>query len=260
MHKQSVTRSRGDLWMSALAALMTTVRSPYRSVPVTSKKHQYRGVSHDESVRLQMTKVHSKMSDISRKLSSAAASLATLILVSSAANAQTDVLTGISGTSFITFLDPITTTYTFSSSMILNSIGFYTNGDTPQSLSYSINGASQSVDLNSLSTEVNGFRWLTLSNPTTILQNQSVAVTTLGKKNGPRYKTHYVSGFTVNASSNVSSVTNTNPSGIRSNSNLRVSAYNPGSNVAPEPGTFALALTGGGALLGICIRRRRNAA
>jgi len=39
--------------------------------------------------------------------------------------------------------------------------------------------------------------------------------------------------------------------------NIRVS--NPGSNVAPEPGTFALALTGGGALLGICIRRRRNA-
>lgn len=32
---------------------------------------------------------------------------------------------------------------------------------------------------------------------------------------------------------------------------------NPGSNVAPEPGTFALALTGGGALLGLCIRRRR---
>lgn len=34
---------------------------------------------------------------------------------------------------------------------------------------------------------------------------------------------------------------------------------NPGSNVAPEPGSFALALTGGIALIGICIRRRRNA-
>ena len=33
----------------------------------------------------------------------------------------------------------------------------------------------------------------------------------------------------------------------------------PGSNVAPEPGSFALALTGGAALIGICIRRRRNA-
>ena len=34
---------------------------------------------------------------------------------------------------------------------------------------------------------------------------------------------------------------------------------NPGSNVAPEPGSFALALTGGAALLGICVRRRRIA-
>jgi hypothetical protein len=49
---------------------------------------------------------------------------------------------------------------------------------------------------------------------------------------------------------------------------LRVNSFNlgnrnpldPGSNVAPEPGSFALALTGGAALLGICIRRRRNAA
>ena len=32
-----------------------------------------------------------------------------------------------------------------------------------------------------------------------------------------------------------------------------------GGNVAPEPGSFALALTGGAALIGICIRRRRNA-
>ena len=34
---------------------------------------------------------------------------------------------------------------------------------------------------------------------------------------------------------------------------------NPGSNVAPEPGTLALALTGGCALLGMYIRRRRAA-
>jgi hypothetical protein len=32
---------------------------------------------------------------------------------------------------------------------------------------------------------------------------------------------------------------------------------NPGSNVAPEPGSLALALTGGCALIGMCIRRRR---
>jgi hypothetical protein len=38
-----------------------------------------------------------------------------------------------------------------------------------------------------------------------------------------------------------------------------INTSNPGSNVAPEPGSFALALTGGAALIGICIRRRRNA-
>ena len=208
-----------------------------------------------------MTQGKSKMSDISKTLFAAAATLATLILVSSAAHAQIDVLTGIGGPTVR--YGSITTTYMFNSSMILNSIGFFTNGSTPQSLSYSINGASQSVDLNSLSTEVSGFRWLTLSNPTTILQNQSVAVTTLGPsvKVGNRFfnETKYFTSFTVNASSNISSVT-TNVSGSTiSSSNLRVSAYNPGSNVAPEPGTFALALTGGGALLGICIRRRRIA-
>jgi len=49
---------------------------------------------------------------------------------------------------------------------------------------------------------------------------------------------------------------------------LRVNSFNlgnrkpldPGANVAPEPSSFALALTGGAALFGICIRRRRNAA
>jgi len=47
------------------------------------------------------------------------------------------------------------------------------------------------------------------------------------------------------------------PVGGKTNSNIRVS--NPGSNVAPEPGSFALTLTGGAALIGICVRRRRNA-
>ncbi len=50
--------------------------------------------------------------------------------------------------------------------------------------------------------------------------------------------------------------------------NLMVNSFNlgnrktldPSANVAPEPGSFALALTGGAALIGICIRRRRNAA
>ena len=55
---------------------------------------------------------------------------------------------------------------------------------------------------------------------------------------------------------------------VNSKYRLRVNSFNlgnrktldPGANVAPEPGSFALALTGGAALLGICYRRRRNAA
>ena len=63
-----------------------------------------------------------------------------------------------------------------------------------------------------------------------------------------------------NSSSNVTyggMTVNSNGANHLTNSNLRVS--NPGSNVAPEPGSFALALTGGAALIGICVRRRRNA-
>ena len=33
----------------------------------------------------------------------------------------------------------------------------------------------------------------------------------------------------------------------------------PGANIAPEPGTLALALTGGCALVGMFIRRRKTA-
>jgi hypothetical protein len=75
---------------------------------------------------------------------------------------------------------------------------------------------------------------------------------------------YFRTGVTLNSlSTNVSYVGHTtenqnNPDRRLTNSNLRVS--NPSSNVAPEPGSFALALTGGAALLGICIRRRRNAA
>ena len=204
------------------------------------------------------------MSLTAKKLANAAASLLTLILISKASNAQIDVLTGISSPTSTSYAT--TTTYLFNSSMILNSIGFYTNGGTPQSLSYSVNGVSESVSLSSLSSELDGFRWLTLSNPTTILQNQYVTVTTLGGqvKQGSKTitQTKIFQSFTVNASSNVSFVNttfSTQTSVSLANSNLRVSASNPGSNVAPEPGSFALALTGGAVLLGICVRRRRLA-
>jgi hypothetical protein len=182
------------------------------------------------------------------------------------AQAPIDVLTGSVSPGFVGF--STTSTYKFTGSMILNSIGFYTNGKTPQSLSYSVKGTTYNVtnfsDPN-LGAVVNGFRWLTIS-PESMLSNEIVTVTTLGSlgKVGPNnvIQTQIYQSFTVNSSANVSYdglVSNgATLLATFSNSNLRVSS--PTSNVAPEPGSFALALTGGAALLGICIRRRRNAA
>jgi hypothetical protein len=200
---------------------------------------------------------------------SIAASTVLLSLISSAANAQIDVLTGlqhggqnVGGT--------LSSTYTFSSSMILNSVGFYTSSNlgTYLTLSYSIDGVNQSFDRSNLVHGVDGISWLTLSNPVTILKDQVVVVTTKGRDisqsfNGvPTFLTDFQTFASVNPNAPVSyntSITQSFSNHSRfSNSNLRVS--NPGSNVAPEPGTFALALTGGAALIGVCVRRRRNAA
>jgi len=185
-------------------------------------------------------------------------------VIPSQAFAQTpiDVLTGNGENGVIG--QTITSTYRFTDSMILNSIGFYTNGGTPTSLSYSVKGTTYNVtnfsDPN-LGAEENGFRWLTIS-PESMLSNEIVTVTTLGSLEGPpwypSWDTRLYWQFAVNPSAKVSY------DGIDlggniytdlSNSNLRVS--NPGSNVAPEPGTLALALTGGFALVGMYIRRRR---
>jgi hypothetical protein len=198
-----------------------------------------------------------------------AVSTVLLSLISSAANAQIDVLTGqahagqnVGGT--------LSSTYTFSSSMILNSVGFYTRGNlsTYLTLSYSIDGVNQSFERSNLVQGVDGISWLTLSNPVTILKDQVVVVTTKGRdisqsfNDVPTFLTDFQIFASVNPNAPVSyntSITQSFSNHSRfSNSNLRVS--NPVSNVAPEPGTFALALTGGGALIGICIRRRRNAA
>jgi len=215
----------------------------------------------------------------SLKLAGAAAGL--LLLVGAAPNvyAQTTEVLTYGTRSDFGRNQTVTSTFTFTQSMILNSIGFVTkNADSPNAvptaLSYTLFGGSAiSVDVNSLSAEENGVRWLTLASPVTMNANDVVSVSTLGQYTPPSsgifgtrpgsYST-YVKGFTsINSSVNVSvnhDIQPHNGYAVFSNSNLRVSPSNPGSNVAPEPGTFALALTGGGALLGIYIRRRRNAA
>ena len=69
-------------------------------------------------------------------------------------------------------------------------------------------------------------------------------------------------GYISDSSSNISVTVTPGQNFVAVDSFTRANgtnASNPGSNVAPEPGSFALALTGGAALIGICVRRRRNA-
>jgi hypothetical protein len=190
-------------------------------------------------------------------------------VIPSQAFAQFDVLTGVgvNGDTQDVRTGPVTSTYTFTSSMILNSVGFVTQTYSSASvLEYSLNGgAFTSVALNDL-TVTNGFGWLNLT-PVTMNQGQYVTIRTVGSN--PLSATTPTRNFgSVASGSNIVfsndnanhwtfGYTANNPD-IWSNGNIRVS--NPGSNVAPEPGTFALALTGGAALIGVCIRRRRNAA
>ena len=201
------------------------------------------------------------MSLIAKRLVNIAASTALLSLVSASANAQTDVLTDTTFNSTPGWGEG-TSTYKFTGSMILNSIGFVTNGKTPESLSYTIKGTNYNVSVANLSNEENGFRWLTIS-PQSLVANDEVTVST-NFRNEISLPASYVRGNVTQPSSSkkVSYMGFYDRDNVINysdftNSNLRVS--NPGSNVAPEPGSFALALTGGAALIGICVRRRRNA-
>ena len=134
--------------------------------------------------------------------------------------------------------------------MILNSIGFiqYSNAGN-QALYYTINsGIAISVQNLASARDANNLRWVTL--------NRSVTT-------GDVLKVITFGGGTGYATASTNSGTNVQFTGMsndltKSNSNIRVTPL--GASVAPEPGTFALALTGGATLIGICIRRRRNAA
>ena len=205
------------------------------------------------------------MSIITKRLVSIAASTLVLSVISASANAQIDVLTGIAD--YVTEARELTSVYTFNRSMILNSVGFVDPFNQAVSMSFSIDGIVQSVSYSNLlqsdpfTLADGGIRWLTLSNPITIQENSVVRISTLGPSSTTFMKQFTRVGSDEFASTNPSA--NVTYSGANSgwknysNSNLRVS--NPGSNVAPEPGSFALALTGGAALIGICVRRRRNA-
>jgi hypothetical protein len=185
-------------------------------------------------------------------------------VIPSQAFAQTPINVFSGGTSFGLEDTNYVTVYTFSSAMNLNSIGFLPRSLGPGVFEFAIstinNGAFVNADTSSLGTfsEVNsdGIRWFDLYSPITLSKDDTVTV-----KSSGFFMARF--GQVLSPAANVKFETHQNgvllPNGsVLSSSNLRVS--NPGSNVAPEPGSIALLLTGGGALAGIALRRRRNAA
>jgi hypothetical protein len=159
-------------------------------------------------------------------------------------------------------------TYTFNQSMILNSIGFLSEGLALTTINYSFGSDIPTPLLASQleAVDANGLRWYTFVGGLPVNALSVLKVTTAGVYIAPDvemggegyYSTRFRRVLSTDPSSNVTYNGMTGQGTSKTNSNLRVSS--PTSNVAPEPGSFALALTGGAALLGICIRRRRNAA
>ena len=149
-------------------------------------------------------------------------------------------------------------TFTFNQSFILNSIGFVSyNKDLIDQFTYKI-GDSEFLSPNvaGLTREAyaGGVTYYTFTNPQTYAAGTQVTIRSLW---GPESVFRQLDG--TQAAINVAGITHTTPFTGFASGNLRVTPLDPGSNVAPEPGSFALALTGGAALLGICVRRRRNA-
>jgi hypothetical protein len=181
-------------------------------------------------------------------------------VIPSQAFAQTDFHKDLGGRTSYNGL--WTSAYTFNKSMILNSIGFYTNGmsfgDAGNETSYSL-GTGGPISLTPSSiVDSDGFQWYEFSGGMTITEGTTLRIRT-NRGETPFRNTTQSYNFT----NDVIAYGGASPAGLSlnlgwTNSNIRVS--NPGSNVAPEPGTFSLALTGGAALIGVCIRRRRNAA
>ena len=201
------------------------------------------------------------------------ASVMVASVVPSQAFAEIDVLS-LQTVNYATNNVTAQSTYTFTKSMILNSIGFVSKGEGLTTVSYTLDGTSVNLLESNLSpVDANGLQWYNLAGGgLSVNASSMLRVTTKGalipsnEFEDAYYKTRNFAVVSTDSSSNVSYNGMVETLGSTSfaidtsvtNSNLRVSS--PTSNVAPEPGSIALALTGGAALIGICIRRRRNAA
>ena len=153
--------------------------------------------------------------------------------------------------------------FTFKQSLILNEIGFVTIPiQTLTTFEYKIGtgGWQQLTDNQLEAADSTGVRYYRFDNPSTYASGTTIRLRSSGHGIfGLQTATAEVDGGSNTADVTFDGFDNGNFSvPFVTSGNIKVT--NPGSNVAPEPGTFALALTGGGALLGICIRRRRSAA
>ena len=159
----------------------------------------------------------------------------------------------INGTDYKNVTDGTFSTFTLQQSFILNSIGF-TTGDYGQFDSlvkqYKIGETDWVTVTDQLTRESNGVGYYTFTNPQTYTAGTQISIRGLWGNENKFRKFDAV---------NVAGITHTTSQAGYASGNLRVTPLDPGSNIAPEPGSFALALTGGAALLGICVRRRRNA-
>jgi hypothetical protein len=176
-------------------------------------------------------------------------------VIPSQAFAQTAAFTGINSLNGLkqSFL-PDTATYTFNKSMIVNSIGMVDTNLSNPSLFYVINGGP-TISVNANYTSGN-IRWYDFSEGLSLQQGDQLRLITVVAGGSLEYR---YDSFDLGPDVTFGGTTNSASGSGFTNSSIKVSPSNPGSNVAPEPGTFARALTGGGALLGICIRRRRIA-
>ena len=228
----------------------------WRSSPYGQQTFNKFQPAFDGYVCLQVPKGKHYMSLLTKRLVSIAASTVLITLVSAAANAQTE-FHNISGSTGA-YYDRLTSLYTFNRSMILNSIAFYTNGQPLTEMSYSLNNELDIPLSPASAVDSNGFQWYEFAGGKSISAGTTLRINTNASNFQSRF---WQTGQTYNYSSDVISYGGVtavdNFSILWTNSNIIVS--NPGSNVAPEPGSFALALTGGAAFIGICIRRRRNA-
>jgi hypothetical protein len=207
----------------------------------------------------------------------AAASLIGLVGVSAvqAQNAVLNFQPFDGATSNTTFIGNVWSQFKFTESMSVTSIGFVwssnvINVNDEADFTWSLNGNHQgSIGRRSLTQGANNIGWWDLTSGVQVNAGDTIQIYNQGTFNGPMAQEgNYAYIDSVDPlDSSVQGVTyeGMTENGVfgtlspyKTNGNIKV--QNPGSNVAPEPGTFALALTGGGALLGICIRRRRMAA